>query len=146
MEYSSTSPPMHAPMKANRTLNASTCRTRTRGESHWNSVRSIACPLRTEFMMPTTARMAGTQDRNASIPFVLAEQSRATSSCSNAPNRSEHGAIKMRVAAVMSNHVELLFYQHDVTLGTGRFGGAIMRYYLSFHGKSLIRQRLVNGV
>ena len=49
----------------------------------------------------STAKSDGTQERNASIPFARAEQSRATRSCSTAPSKSEHGAINTRVAAVM---------------------------------------------
>src|ERR1035441_8308461 len=51
--------------------------------------------------MPTTASTAGRQLSAARIPLARAEQSFATRSWSSAPKRSEDGAIRIRVAAVM---------------------------------------------
>jgi hypothetical protein len=55
--------------------------------------------------MAMTAIKAGTQLKNARMPLARAEQSRATRICSAAPKRSEQGAIRMKVAAVMTSMV-----------------------------------------
>jgi uncharacterized Fe-S radical SAM superfamily protein PflX len=68
-----------------------------------------------------TAIIAGTQHRKARIPFARAEQSCATTICNTAPKRSEQGAIKIRVAAVMANHVHHRDEQCDVTSLTALF-------------------------
>ena len=69
--------------------------------SQGRGLSSTACPKRTQGTRPTTAKTAGTQARKARIPLVRAEQSRATRICSAAPNRSEQGAMRTRVAGVM---------------------------------------------
>jgi hypothetical protein len=48
-----------------------------------------------------TEATAGRQVRKARIPFARAFNSRATRICSAAPNKSEHGAIRIRFSAFM---------------------------------------------
>src|ERR1035441_8023550 len=64
-------------------------------------VRSTASPALTDPTSPATEATAGKQVRKARIPFARAFNSRATRICSAAPNRSEHGAIRIRVSAFM---------------------------------------------
>jgi hypothetical protein len=63
---------------------------------------STACPARTRGIVATTANTAGRQARAARIPFIRAEISLAARIWSAAPNTSEHGAIRMSVAAFIA--------------------------------------------